>query len=210
MPLENLHQGANSVWALWRIEEDEASLAAEVSPYEVTPLRITNPIKRLEFLAGRVIIKALLKTWGLKFYGLTKDEFGKPFLKEYTFQVSLSHSYPYVAAVIDRYSSVGIDLEQPKEKLLRIAHRVLDPIELDNAGDNIVKHCIYWCSKEALVKIHGKKDLIFAENLKITPFSIQKQGELIGRIIVNNNETAIPLHYYVYDNFVVVLNKQDQ
>lgn len=207
MPLENLHQRTNSAWALWRITEDEPALAAGVMPYEVTPARITNPMKRLEFLAGRVVIKALLETWGLEFFGLTKDEFGKPFLKEHPFEISLSHSYPYVAAVIDRHLPVGIDLEQPKGKLLKIASRVLDPMELENAGEDLTKHCIYWCGKEALVKIHGKKDLIFAENLKISPFSIQKQGELIGRIIVNNTETAIPLQYYVYENFVVVLNK---
>lgn len=207
MPLENLHNGSSAAWALWKIEEDELTLAKAVAPYEIPPARVTNPFKRLEFLAGRVLIKELLKAWGLEFQGLTKDEFGKPFVRNFPFQISLSHSYPYVAAVIHREVAVGIDLEQPKEKLIKIAPRVLASGELQDAGNDIVKHCIYWCAKESLVKIHGKKDLVFAENLKIDSFPKQKEGELIGRIIVKTYETAIPLQYFVYDNFVVVVSK---
>lgn len=207
MPLENLHKGTNSAWALWKIEEEESVLASAVAPFETAPSNLTNPLKRLEFLAGRVLIKELANVFGLKFHGLTKDEFGKPFLKNHDFQISLSHSYPYVAAVIHRSHAVGIDLEQPKEKLLKVAPRVLHATELQDAGRDIVKHCIYWCAKETLVKIHGKKDLIFAENLMISPFLKEKQGELIGRIIVNTTETTVTLAYFVYENFVVVLNQ---
>jgi hypothetical protein len=70
-----------------------------------------------------------------------------------------------------------------------------------------VKHCIYWCAKEALIKIHGKKDLVFAENMKIAPFLKEKQGKIVGSIIVNSETTAIPLQYFVHENFVVVLNE---
>jgi phosphopantetheinyl transferase len=206
MPLENLHTGTNSAWALWKIEEDEPFLAAQLAPFEPVPENITNPLKRLEFLAGRVLIKQLAHVFALPFQGLIKDSFGKPFLKNHNFQISLSHSYPYVAAVIHRSLSVGIDLEQPKEKLLRIAARVLHTHELADAGQDIIKHCIYWCAKEALVKIHGKKDLTFAENLIITPFSKEKEGQLVGRIIVDTSETTVILKYFVFEKFVVVLN----
>ncbi len=207
MPLENLHHQNNSVWALWKIVEEEDELASIVAPHESPPGEMTNTLKRLEFLAARVLIARLLQSWDLKFSGLTKNEFGKPFLKNYTHEVSLSHSYPYVAAIIHKSRSAGIDLEQPKPKLLRVAHRVLHPAELVSAGEDVVKHCIYWCAKESLVKIHGKKDLVFAENLRIDAFSLAKQGKLIGRIIVDSIETAIALQYYVEENFVVVLNE---
>jgi phosphopantetheinyl transferase len=207
MPLENLHTGTNSAWALWKIEEEEPVLASRVAPFESAPDNITNPFKRLEFLAGRVLLKELAQIFGLDFQGLIKDNFGKPFLKNHDFQISLSHSFPYVAAVIHRSLPVGIDLEQPKEKLLRIGPRVLHREELQDAGQDIIKHCIYWCAKEALVKIHGKKDLIFSENLLIDPFSREKEGQLVGRIIVNTIETTIILRYFVFDKFVVVLNQ---
>jgi 4'-phosphopantetheinyl transferase len=128
------------------------------------------------------------------------------FFKNNPYQLSLSHSYPYVGALIDKNKSVGIDVEQIKSKLLKIAPRVLHPTELKDAGDNEIKHCIYWCAKEALVKIYGKKDLVFAENLIIKPFTLQNQGNISGRIIVNSTETTIPLYYEVHNGFTVVLN----
>jgi 4'-phosphopantetheinyl transferase len=194
-------------WSFMKITEDEQALLQRIRYPENIPTYLTNTNKRLEFIAARVLLSDLLNTWGLNYNGLTKDEFGKPFLIGHDFQISLSHSYPYVAAVIDKKRNVGIDLEQPKPKLLKIASRVLASDELEDAGTDIVKHCVYWCAKESLVKVHGKKDLIFSENLIIDPFSLENEGELIGRIIVNNSETAIPLQYFVHQSFVVVLSK---
>lgn len=206
MPVHRLYQSADMIWGFWRIEEEESALRRAV-PFETIPAEIQNPRKRLEFLASRTLIRALLHEWQLPYGGLTKDAFGKPFLSGSDTHLSLSHSFPYVAAVIHKHKNVGIDLEQPRQKLLRIASRVLAENELADAGDNIVKHCIYWCAKEALVKIHGRKDLIFSENLLISPFNLNEKGHLIGRIIANKTETAIPLEYVVYDNFVVAVSR---
>jgi 4'-phosphopantetheinyl transferase len=205
MPVDRIYENSDTVWGYWRIEEDEGSLAAAV-PSEQTPPTITNPLKRLEFLAGRVMIKTLLEQWDISFRGLTKDEFGKPYLVGSEMKISLSHSYPYVAAILHRGKNVGIDLEQPKDKMLRIGPRVLTADELADAGQNIIKHCIYWCSKEALIKIHGRKDLVFSKNLLVTPFSLAPKGLLIGRILANDIETTIPLEYIVTENFVVVVS----
>ncbi len=207
MPLEHFNRGPRHTWARWRITEDESVLAHEVRPHETIPTTLSNPLKRLEFLAGRALIRALVEKEGLTFLGVAKDAFGKPFLKGLKRSISLSHSFPYVAAVIGESLPVGIDLEQPKEKLLRIAPRVLHSDELKDAGSDVVKHCVYWCAKEALIKIHGKKDLVLAENLRIAPFEKENKGEILGRIIVNSTETAIPLQYFIEESFVVVVNK---
>jgi 4'-phosphopantetheinyl transferase len=206
MPLETLHDHSDSAWALWKIEEEEKTLAAKIHPFEPVPAAVTNPAKRLEFLAGRVLIQALLEKWSLTFEGLRKDQHGKPFFIGHDINLSVSHSFPYVAAIIHKHKSVGIDLEQPKEKLLRIAARVLNSSELQDAGEDVVKHCVYWCAKETLIKIYGKRHLILASELAIEPFALQKQGNLLGSIIADNTLISIPLVYRVYDNFVVVLN----
>lgn len=205
MPVERIHTDQGAVWGYWRIEEAEDALAAEV-PTERAPAAVTNRLKRLEFLAGRVLVKTLLDKWDLPFAGLTKDSYGKPFLTGSSIRLSLSHSYPYVAAILHRQKNVGIDLEQPKEKMLRIGPRVLAPEELCDAGDDIIKHCIYWCAKEAMIKIHGKKNLILSKNLLVTPFLLDSQGHLIGRILADDRVTTIPLEYLVTDNFVVVVS----
>ncbi|HET9487057.1 MAG TPA: hypothetical protein VFO54_06470, partial [Chryseosolibacter sp.] len=111
MPVDRIYSSPEAIWGYWKIEEDERSLALEV-PFETIPHALTNPLKRLEFIAGRVLIKTLLDTWETPFDGLTKDEFGKPFLAGSHMKISLSHSYPYVAAILHRHKNVGIDLEQ--------------------------------------------------------------------------------------------------
>ncbi len=207
MPLEKLeYQAEERAWGIWKITEDEQTLLDQVKDYESISGIITHPEKRLEFIAGRVLARKLLEALGKPFEGVTKDVFGKPFFKENTCQLSLSHSYPYVASLADIRQSVGIDLEQIKKKLLKIGPRVLHPSELQDAGDDETKHCIYWCAKEALLKIYGKKDLVFSEHLLINPFNLEKEGNLTGKIMVNETETVILLQYFVYDNFVVVFN----
>jgi phosphopantetheinyl transferase len=95
---------------------------------------------------------------------------------------------------------VGIDLEQPKEKLLKVAPRVLSNEELIDAGTDIVKHCIYWCAKEALYKLDGKGGLHFSTQLLIKPFERRLEGFIKGRIHQNEFE----LGYQVNNDFVVV------
>lgn len=208
MPLEKIVLESSRAWALWRITEDEASLAARVMPFEQVSNTISNSNKRLEWLAGRALVKEVFESMGLRFQGITKDQYGKPFPRGYEYHLSLSHSYPFVATLVDKIESVGIDLEQPKEKLLNIAPRIFHQEELLDAGRDLTKHCIYWCAKETLVKLHGQKNLVFAENLIIDPFRKEMEGDIRGRIIVANVERVIPLHYIVYPNFVVVFNQR--
>jgi len=205
MALENLQCSEQRVSALWKIDEDENFFRDQLAVPDEVPDTIHHVQKRLEYLSARYLLQSLLKEWNLPFAGIVKDDFGKPYLKSLPFQISLSHSYPYVAAVIDRNKAVGIDLEQPKLKLARIAPRVLSEAEYGDAGDDTVKLCVYWCAKESLVKIHGKKDLTFASEIQISPFSLQKQGLLNGSIIASGMHIAVPLQYAVYDNFVVAV-----
>jgi len=206
MPLEKLECQQERAWGLWKITEPEDTLLNFIKEHESISSEITHPQKRLEFITGRILAQIILEKLGRSFKGVTKDDYGKPFYKSNSVHLSLSHSYPYVAALADTQKSVGIDVEQIKSKLQRIAPRILHPLELDNAESNETKLCIYWCAKETLVKVYGKKDLIFSEHLIISPFQLQKQGSVTGKIIANNTETIIPLYYQVYDGFVLVFN----
>lgn len=205
MPVFHISRSSASLWGIWQIAEDESTLASALGNEQV-PADITNPLKRLEYLSVRLLLKTLLTEWSLPYNGLRKDKFGKPFLIDIDAHISLSHSYPYVAAILHRDKNVGIDLEQPKSKLLRIAPRVLSGEELADAGDDLTKHCIYWCAKESLVKIYGQKDLVFCDHLRVNPFELQPQGDIMGHIIANNTETPIPLSYLVFESFVLVVS----
>ncbi|MBX2961853.1 MAG: 4'-phosphopantetheinyl transferase superfamily protein [Cyclobacteriaceae bacterium] len=192
-------------WGLWKIEETETMLGQRAGTSTI-PEEIRHPEKRLEHQAVRVLIHYLLQQWGVGFKGLTKNEHGKPFLKNLNFHISLSHSFPFVTAIIDKEKTVGIDLEHIRPKMINIAPRMLHDLERSDAGSNLAKLCLYWCAKEAMLKIHGKKDLTFSKNLLIEPFNVQDTGQLIGRIIVGDKETRLTLHYQLTDTFAFVYN----
>lgn len=206
MPLLKIQKNSEqSGWALWFITETEQELS-EISGESIDST-IVSYTKRLEWLAGRALIKSLVEQCGLDFYGLEKDEYGKPFLKNHPHRISLSHSHPYVAAQIDQTTEVGIDLEQPKPKLLKIAHRVLSSQELEDAGTDITKHCVYWCAKEALYKSYGKRGLHFANHLIVAPFVLRRGGELQGKIVADGYSRELGLIYSIQPDYVLVHTK---
>ena len=207
MPVQKIVNEANRSWGLWHINESEDSLREQLGELESTPPTFTNPRKRQEFLAGRLLLRELLNAMKLHFTGIKKDEYGKPYLKNLPHHISLSHSFPYVAAIIDQDNIVGIDLEQPKDKLFRVAARIHSPEELADAGENLTKHCVYWCAKEALIKVYGKKDLTLAGDLKIGPFELKNEGTISGSIIAGEQPTKLFLKYRVFDDFVLVFNQ---
>jgi 4'-phosphopantetheinyl transferase len=203
LKIENI--GSESSIAIWLIEESEQELA--FASFEQCPEDIISPQKRLEWLAGRALIKKLVEHNKLVYAGIHKDEFGKPFLRELHHHISLSHSFPHVAAQFDSKNTVGIDVEQPKEKLLAIAPRILSHAELIDAKQDIIKHCVYWCAKEAMYKLYGKKGLHFAHQLNIDPFQLNSAGYLKGIITVNDQKQNVDLEYRVERNFVLVYTK---
>jgi len=207
MPLQKIENNLGNPWALWKIEEDEETLNSAAEWYEVIPSAIKHPHKRLEWFAARALVKLVMEHARLSFRGIAKNEFGKPYPAQSSYNLSLSHSYPYVAAYLHQHNAVGIDIQHPSESLLRIAPRILNAEELADAGQDVAKHCVIWCAKEALIKVHGKKDLIFSKNLKISPFSIDLRGDLFGSIIVNGKETVVPLYYEIHPEFTIVLTK---
>lgn len=197
--------GEESAWGLWEITETEDELA--FAALESCPDDIVAPSKRREYLAGRALVKSLVEMTGREYSGIRKDEQGKPYLKDLPYEISLSHSSPYVAAQVHHGTAVGIDIEQPKEKLLRVAPRVLSPSEEGDAGDDIVKHCVYWCAKEAMYKLYGKRGLHFNTQLNLDPFELKKTGSLQGYIKANGIPTIVSLGYVVKDDYVLVYTK---
>ena len=112
-----------------------------------------------------------------------------------------------MATQIDLQEDIGIDLEQPKSKLLTIAHRILSPTELIDAGQDVVKHCVYWCAKETLYKAYGKKGLHFSDQLHIKPFVLLNGGDLYGRINAKGRSRDLTMSYIIQPDYVLVHTK---
>lgn len=211
MPVSKINwKSACNGWAVWHIDEPEEFLATQLPVSDACPEEIQFPRKRLEWLAGRALLKHLATESGLNYQGVVKDEFGKPFLKGLDYQVSISNSFPYVAAQIHPTQSVGIDLEQPRPKLLHVMRRVLTENEWKDGANNLQKLCVYWCAKEALYKIYGKRSLIFNEHILVKPFFLGQAGTLEGIIREENSDRILFLDYCIEDDFILITTNTEK
>jgi phosphopantetheinyl transferase len=158
---------------LWKLTEMEWELKENLGDhFNVEELNnISHPQKIREWLASRMLIKTLAEQFGIAYAGLHKDEHGKAFLIDNESHISITHTFEYVAVAINPWAAVGIDMEKSDPKLQRTAHKYLSSEEFVHAENEISKLSIYWCAKEALYKMYGKKKISFKDAIRIQPFS---------------------------------------
>jgi len=171
-------------WALWKIEESQESLFQSLNELSLNHelQEIHHPEKKLEWLSSRLVIKKLVEHFGYQFHGIYKDAFGKPHLNQLSYHISIAHCFPFAVGALHKEYPVGIDIEQPRDKLLRIRDRFLSDQEVKVVGTDIGLLCKFWTGKEVLYKIYGRKKLVFREHIHIDIDS-EDDGKLIGQIL---------------------------
>lgn len=177
---------------LWRIEETEVYFLdkLELFPSEVQQLAKIKGRLRLEWLASRWLLHTMS---GRTLRGAClKDEFGKPYLTDSIFNISISHSWNMVAIMAAPYD-IGIDIQREVSKITRIEKKFMRPVEKESLQDDTkIPHLhIYWGAKEALYKAYGRKKLGFVRHIHVDPFNYD----------LSNRQTTAAIHkesYHAY------------
>lgn len=177
---------------LWRIEETEVYFLdkLELFPSEVQQLAKIKGRLRLEWLASRWLLHTMS---GRTLRGAClKDEFGKPYLTDSIFNISISHSWNMVAIMAAPYD-IGIDIQREVSKITRIEKKFMRPVEKESLQDDTkIPHLhIYWGAKEALYKAYGRKKLGFVRHIHVDPFNYD----------LSNGQTTAAIHkesYHAY------------
>lgn len=184
MPLLTIiDAGVNGKLGLWHITE---------SPDELLKIRSlpTEDLKALdgfsyehrkkEWLAARILTEKLT---GNPEASIVYDAHNKPFLKGSGDNISISHSHDLLAIILDTRPT-GIDIELIKPKVELIKQKFMSEPELGSLQSEHISEqlTVYWCAKESLYKLYGKKELAFKENLIIEPFPYSENGIIKGWI----------------------------
>ncbi|MEQ6119706.1 4'-phosphopantetheinyl transferase superfamily protein [Reichenbachiella sp. MALMAid0571] len=164
---------------IWYVSDSIEVLYSQLEENAPDEIKKYHPNKKVEFLASRILMRKLCGFLEVPYEGMWKDDCGKPYLLNNDHHISISHSFPYVICMLDKKHPCGIDIEAPKDKLLRIKHKFLSQTEQDHVAQNVDLLCQYWCAKEALYKLYGRKRLSFSKNINIK--SVDK-NILIGSI----------------------------
>jgi phosphopantetheine--protein transferase-like protein len=193
-------------FAIWKIEEKADDLYNQLQLNEQEKAyveQLSHGKRNLHWLGTRVLLRKMLNTD--EYIDCQVDEHGKPYLVDLPYHISLSHSFDYAAVMISKKRPVGIDIEQIKEKVERIAHKFMRPAEMAFINDQhkIQQLYVCWCAKEAVYKCYGQKEVSFADNISLKPFNFDKEGNVSAHL----NKGAVSLDYRVdylqYEDYMI-------
>ncbi len=172
------------VWEITQSIDELVSGFEDFTLFAVDFEKINSDKRKLEFLGTRWLLKILLE----KEINVQYTADGKPYLNNESYHISLSHSGKWMAVMIHSTKHVGIDIECPTDKIQKVYKRFLSETEQAELSDgkNIKQLQIAWSAKEALYKIIGKEAIDFANQLRLLPFEVQKEGQITAQHITTN------------------------
>jgi len=156
---------AHSLAAIWKIEEPEAFFVDQTG----VSSDIKSDKRRVERLAGRFLLQFLKQDFPL--HRIYKDAQDKPRIPDDRYFFSISHSYPYVAAMISDKGECGIDIQTWHDRMETLQHKFLSEREQQFFKNDTRLITLAWDAKEAAYKWLGQRGIDFIEHLPIGSFS---------------------------------------
>ena len=193
---------------IWKIEEDENFFLQSVVPQR----NVSHPHKKLQHLAGRYLLKFLFPDFPVSLILIADTK--KPYLENEAYHFSISHCGDFAAALVSKTKRVGVDIEIPTEKILKIAHKFLHSgekaiIDSEINADTKKLLTIFWSSKEAMFKWWSKGNIDFSEMLRLTGDVFQQEGRLSGNFIKGELDISFPLHYKIFPELILTWVKTE-
>jgi phosphopantetheinyl transferase len=199
-----------TILGVWKIEEDLKTLLESVvldngdkKKYKA----FASTSRKLEFLSVRALLAELLG----KDARIVYNKNNKPFLKDGSRFISISHSNKLTAILMSSNEKVGIDLEYMSTNIGKIAFKFLNRREkITKDPENRRYHLyLHWCAKESLYKICDKEGISIKRNITIEPFEVKESGEIKGKVHTEKINDSFDLFYTRYDNYTIVWTKKN-
>lgn len=151
-----------SLAAIWKIEEPE-SFFIERTGLPAPDIKAEK--RRMERLAGRFLLKHLKEDFPL--LNIKPDEHDKPRIDGNEYYFSISHSWPYVAAVVSPYVECGIDIQCWHPRMEALQHKFLSAEEQAMVHNDPKLITMLWSVKEAAYKWQGRRGVEFADHMNV-------------------------------------------
>ena len=158
-------------WMIWEITEDLSFFQTFPENWTTNKDQEIVSQKKLESSAARFCLWSLCQQISEGPWDLRKDERNRPYFDQSDYHISLSHSFPFVAAVISHKKSVGIDLERFGRNVEKIGPRFLSAEEWNRWQDSHSDLTKAWTCKEAIYKAMGVPGLAFQQDIQLPSFA---------------------------------------
>ncbi|MBE0666542.1 MAG: 4'-phosphopantetheinyl transferase superfamily protein [Bacteroidales bacterium] len=199
----------DTILGVWKIEEDLPTLlelvemnADDKKRYNV--FRSTS--RKIEFLSVRALLAELLG----KEAKIVYNKNNKPFIKDGSHFISITHSSKLTAILISKTERVGIDLEYMRSNINAVAFKFLNKKEKITRKWGLRTYNLYiiWCAKESIYKICDKEGINIVRDITIEPFEVKDSGEIRGSVKNDRIDDQFTLYYSKYDNYAIVWTKK--
>jgi 4'-phosphopantetheinyl transferase len=199
----------STILGVWKIEEEIKFLIDLVTldPDDKKKYKtFKSTSRRLEFLSVRALLAELLG----KDARIVYNKNNKPFLKDGSRFISISHSHKLTAIICSTDERVGIDLEYMSTNIGAIAFKFLNRSEKITSDPEKKRYhqYIHWCAKESLYKICDKEGISIRKNISIHPFEVLDSGSIKGEVHTEKINESFDLSYSRYDNYAIVWTKK--
>lgn len=202
MPICKTFSNQTIYYLVWKIEENEKELRDLVilSENEILEYsKIGNKHKRLQWLAARVVSKIAIENRGGIYYGIRKDNNGKPHLINANECISISHCADYAIVALSSTHKVGVDIQKCVTKLYFTKTKFLSSAELDYRDLSIQKLCIMWSAKESIYKLFPESISSIKTDILIKDFSKKTNGVLQSLCM----RREINVYYESYNDYII-------
>ena len=191
--------------AIWHITEtaDELYALLGTHRYDAQLAEKKNESRRAEWLAVRLLVKELFGSEAEVAYHPT----GRPYLKNGTAHISISHTKGFAAVAYHSYAPIGMDIEFISSRVERIASRFTTRAEasyIDRHDESVrqMYHLINWSAKETLYKLFDSPSMAeFKEVFHIAPYALAECGAM-DATVCGAEKSVLAVSYRTFPEFV--------
>lgn len=177
---------------------EQFPLSLQKNAYEYIN-NIRSDKRAIEWLSSRIMITQLLG----KGIMLLNSPTGKPYLKDNSYNVSITHSKDYAAAILHKEMHVGIDIEYISNRVERIRDRFISDKEYIDHNNSIIHQLLHWSAKESLFKLIGRQEIDLKQHLFISPFTPSNKGLMKATEYKTYDQQSYDIHYEVFEKYVL-------
>ncbi len=208
--IQTFYPSKNSIISIWEIEETLVQLENRIQLSAIDQQKYDRFLvekRKKEWLITRILVNQLLG----KPIQIQYDENRNPYLVDTNMNISISHCRHFVCVFLDQKKYIGIDIEIPHERILKIASKFLSDKELfDLPTENpIPKLTINWSIKEAMYKYYNQKKVDFKTELQIDAFELKTTGIVWALIVKDNFKKLIAVNYLNQPNYCLAFVSGD-
>ncbi len=195
MPLFYQHNiNETSQLAVWHITENEDFFLQKIHLQK----KIHHPHKWLQHLAGRYLLQLLHPEFPLHLIAIAESN--KPLLTDSSWHFSISHCGDFAAAILNKNSSAGIDVELISPKVELIKNKFLTPQELRlpvTVSNTFLT--LMWSCKEAVYKWYGKGAVDFKNHIIIKNILVKNNAGVVDCIFIKEAEKKLEIYFQLFE-----------